>query len=197
MAEALAIDRALANSVGIADTLIKQASVAIHLGEYEQARALIAESLGIAREVGAEWIISMALARLGLIALRQGNLPQAETPLLEGLARAQESGIRRWSRWYLVGLAEIARLRGMADRAAQLLGASEGGLSAAGAGIAATSQAIEEIPPACAPHSLRTPLPGSGLRAGPWPAPRSSPAARSVTPRSATRRPVSGPQPMI
>jgi predicted ATPase/DNA-binding CsgD family transcriptional regulator len=146
LAQALAIDRALANSVGIADTLIKQASVAIHLGEYEPARGLIAESLGIAREVGAEWIMAMALARLGLIALRRGDLPQAETPLLEGLARAQESGIRRWSRWYLVGLAEIARLRGMAGRAAQLVGASEGALSAAGARYEpATSQAIEQI----------------------------------------------------
>ena len=130
--EALAIDRKVGNSADIASTLTMQGSVAIHLGEYEKARAMIEESLGIAREQGAESIITFCLARLGMVALRQGNLQHAETFLLEGLSRAQFSGIRRWSQWYLIGLAEIAHLRGMVRRAAKLMGASEGVLSAPG-----------------------------------------------------------------
>ena len=59
-----------------------------------------------------ECVIAICLARLGMLALRQGDPRHAETLLLEGLARARVSGIRRWSRWYLVGLAEVARLRG-------------------------------------------------------------------------------------
>jgi ATP/maltotriose-dependent transcriptional regulator MalT len=113
-------------------TLTQQGTVAFHLGEYEKAKVLIEESLGIARELGVEYAIAFCLARLGMVALRQGDLQHAEALLLDGLTRARSSGIRRWSRWYLAGLAEIARLRGMATRAAQLLGASEGVLSAAG-----------------------------------------------------------------
>src|SRR5688500_17389262 len=131
--EALAIQRELGNDADIASTLTMRGSVAIHLGEYEQAKALIEESLGIARELGAESIIAFCLARLGMIALRLGDPQHAEAFLMEGLARAQDSGLRRWSRWYLVGLAEIAWLRGMGERAAKLIGASESVASAAGA----------------------------------------------------------------
>jgi len=81
-----------------------------------------------------------------LVAIRRGDSQQAETFLLEGLARAQDSGKRRWSRWYLVGLAEIARLRGMGPRAAKLIGASEGTLSTAGTHYEpATHDEIERI----------------------------------------------------
>ncbi|HEX9987316.1 MAG TPA: tetratricopeptide repeat protein [Chloroflexia bacterium] len=131
--EALAIARELGTGVDIADILIKQGTVAIHLGEYEQAKALIEEGIGIARELGDERIIAFSLARLGMIALRQGDSQHAETFLLEGLGRALKSEIRRWTRWYLVGLAEVARLGGKVGRAAKLIGASEGVLSAAGA----------------------------------------------------------------
>ncbi|MEO8287668.1 MAG: tetratricopeptide repeat protein [Chloroflexota bacterium] len=129
--EALAINRELGDDTGIADTLIKQGSVAVHLGEYQKAKALIEESLGIARDLGVGWIIAISLARLGMIALRQGDTQQAELLLTEGLGRAQDSGLTRWSQWYLVGLAEVARLRGMIIRAAKLIGASEGVLSGA------------------------------------------------------------------
>src|SRR5262249_18061260 len=91
-------------------------------------------------------IISFCLARLGMVALHQGDLQQTTMCLLEGLARTQHSGIRRWSRWYLVGLAEVARLGGMSERAAQLIGASEGVLSAPGANYEpATHDEIERI----------------------------------------------------
>lgn len=131
--EALVIDRELSNTAGIALTLSGQGSVAYHLGNYEAARPLIEEGLGLARELGVDWVVANCLARLGMIALRQGDRQQAETYLLEGLTRARGSGNRRWSRWYLVGLAELARLRGMPMRAAKLIGASEGAIGAAGA----------------------------------------------------------------
>jgi len=127
--EALAIERELGNGVGIADTLFKQGSVAFHLGEYEQSKRLIEESLRIGRELRVEYVLAICLARLGMIALRQGDPQNAEMFLLEGLTRARDSGIRRWSRWYLVGLAEVARLRGLVIHAARLIGASEGALS--------------------------------------------------------------------
>ena len=131
--EALAIDRNLSHRAGIANSLLTQGVVAFELEEYAQAAARIDESLAIAREVGLESIIAACLAQLGKLALCQGDPQRAETYLLEGLSRAQVSEIRRWSRWYLVGLAELARQRGMVDRAAKLIGASEGGLSAASA----------------------------------------------------------------
>jgi ATP/maltotriose-dependent transcriptional regulator MalT len=131
--EALAINRELGDGAGVAVTLTQQGSVAYHLGEYDKAKGLIEESLAMARELGVEYAIAFGLARLGMVALRQRDLQRAEALLLDGLTRARSSGIRRWSRWYLAGLAEIARMQGMVTRAAKLLGASEGALSAAGA----------------------------------------------------------------
>jgi predicted ATPase/DNA-binding CsgD family transcriptional regulator len=146
MEEAAAIARELGDDGLEADTMVKRGSLAIHLEEYERAKALIEEGLGIARALGIDWIVPYSLARLGLIALRQGEAHNAEKYFLEGLASVRSSGIRRWSRWYLVGLAEIARLRGMVTRAAQLLGASEGILSAAGAHYEpATSAEIDRV----------------------------------------------------
>jgi predicted ATPase/DNA-binding CsgD family transcriptional regulator len=128
--EALAINRELDWSSGIAATLSEQGTVAFHLGEHEKGKALLEESLGIAREVGIEWIIAKCLARLGVIALRQGDPEHAEALSVEGLARFRSSANKRWTRWYLMGLAEVARLRGMAERAAKLVGTSEGVISA-------------------------------------------------------------------
>jgi len=130
--ESLAIDRELSNDLGIANTLVEQGAVAFHLGDYNNARALIEESLGIARDLGVDWIITKCHARLGVMALRQGDVRQAEALSLEGLARARSSGNKRWSRWYMVALAEVARLSGRSKHAAKLIGASEGALSAPG-----------------------------------------------------------------
>jgi predicted ATPase/DNA-binding CsgD family transcriptional regulator len=144
--EALAIERELGNATRTAATLGQRASVAIHVGEYEKAKALVEESLGLARELDVDWIVTFGLARLGVIALLQSDPQSAEAYFLEGLARARESGIRRWSQWYLVGLAEIARLRGMVERAAKLIGASEGPAVMAGAHYEpATTAEIERI----------------------------------------------------
>jgi DNA-binding NarL/FixJ family response regulator len=87
----------------------------------------------MARDVGLERIIAGCLAQLGRIALRERDPQLAQTFLLEGVTRGQVSETRRWSRWYLVALADVAHLRGMVTRAAKLIGASEGDLSAAGA----------------------------------------------------------------
>ena len=127
--EALMIERELGNLAGLAVRLTMRGSVAIHLDENEKAKELIEESLGIARKIEAKWIIAFCLARLGLIALRHGDQHKAEAFLLEGLGLAQGLGLRRWSQWYSVGLAEVARLRGMLKRAAILIGVSEGILS--------------------------------------------------------------------
>jgi len=144
--EALAIDRELGNNEGIAHGLFAQGVVALQLGEYKEAREFTEESLGIAREVGLEYVIAGCLAWLAMVALREGDLRRAETFLLEGLTRAQVSGIKRWSRWYLVGLGEVARLSGTAIRAAKLIGASEGVLSVAGASYSpAVSTEIDRI----------------------------------------------------
>lgn len=129
----LAMDRALGDITGIATVLLPQGVVAFELGEHEQAKALIEESLGMAREIGLERMIAGCLAHLGRIALGERDPQLAGRFLLEGLGRVQVSGARRWSRWYLVGLADVAHLRGMVTRAATLIGASEGVLSAAGA----------------------------------------------------------------
>jgi predicted ATPase/DNA-binding CsgD family transcriptional regulator len=144
--ESLAIDREVGDDAGIALTLCRQGSVTYHLGDYEKARELIEESLVKGRELGADLIIAICLARLGMIALHQGDAAQAEAFLIEGLARARTSGNKRWSRWYLVGLAEVARLGGKAERAAILVGASEGAIGAAGVHYEpAISAAIERI----------------------------------------------------
>jgi non-specific serine/threonine protein kinase len=130
--EAVAIARESGDGAQISDTLVKLGSVLFHLGEYERAKALIEESLSLARELGIEHTIAISLARLGMIALRQGAPGRAEAFFLEGLSRARASGIRRWTRWYLVGLAEVARLGGTIERAAKLVGASEGVAAALG-----------------------------------------------------------------
>jgi predicted ATPase/DNA-binding CsgD family transcriptional regulator len=131
--EALSLDRELGHGASMANALAEQGAVAFHLGDYEKAKGLTQESLDIGREVGVDWIIAKCLARLSIIALRQGDPQRAEVLCLEGLARFQVSGNKRWSRWYVVGLAEVARLRGEVRRGAKLIGASEGVLSAPGA----------------------------------------------------------------
>jgi len=144
--DALTIQRELGNLAGLASTLGQRATVAIHLSEYEKAKALLGEGLGIARVLGIDAILAFLLARLGMIALRQGDTHAAVTFFLEGLVHVRRSGIRRWSPWYMVGLAEVAHLRGMAGRAAKLIGASEGVLSAVDAHYEpATSNEIARI----------------------------------------------------
>ena len=144
--EALAIKRDLGSDADVATTLVMRATVAIHLGEYEYAKTLIKESLGIGRELGAERIIAFCLARLGILALHQGEPQDARQYLMEGLDRTYHSGIRRWTRWYLVGLAEVARLSGSVTHSAKLIGASEGILSVPDANYEpATTDEIERI----------------------------------------------------
>ena len=130
--ESLAISRELGSDLGITSTLSELGSVAFHLGDNDRARALLEESLGLARELGVDWVIAKVIARLGTIALRQGDPREAEALSLEGLDRYRRSGNKRWTRWYLVALAEVARLRGQPERAAKLIGMSEGPISAAG-----------------------------------------------------------------
>lgn len=133
LGEALDIDRAGGNAIGVASALAEQGTVALHLGDAQRAKALIEEGLALAREVGVDWIIVKCLARLGMIALHLQEPQRAEELCLEGVARFKVSGNRRWSQWYMVGLAEIARLRGLVERAARLIGVSEGVISAANA----------------------------------------------------------------
>jgi tetratricopeptide (TPR) repeat protein len=125
--ESLDIRREMGYQLGIASSLRRLGDVAHSQGAYGEARALYSQSLAISREAGDKGGIADCLVSLGYLANQKGDDRTARALLRESLSLFQELG----NRWYgihacLGELAVVALAQGQAERAARLLGASEG-----------------------------------------------------------------------
>jgi ATP/maltotriose-dependent transcriptional regulator MalT len=99
--------------------------LALEQGDYQRARALTEESLGLFRQLGDERKIVENLVSLGVLASRKGRSDEAETLLREGLEYSQALVDKELAIWCLGELAPLALSKGDAERAAWLMGAVE------------------------------------------------------------------------
>jgi predicted ATPase/class 3 adenylate cyclase len=81
-------------------------------GDYDSARSLHEECLGISRELGDKRNIAGSLHNLGILARSQGDYEKARSLCEEALAINQETGNRRWQAANLVVLGGLAQSQG-------------------------------------------------------------------------------------
>jgi predicted ATPase/class 3 adenylate cyclase/Tfp pilus assembly protein PilF len=95
LAELLALPGAEARTTLRLKALHRAGLLAHRQGEYESARSLFKESLGIARELGDEAAIAALASSLGRLALAQGAYAEAQPLFEESLALSREAGDKR------------------------------------------------------------------------------------------------------
>jgi non-specific serine/threonine protein kinase len=122
-AVAIARSAAAAHITGL--VLIGPMYMAWLAGDYDRARALIDESVGLLRSSG-KWMLATALWNRCVVLLSQGRPELAAESGREGVACAHETADARALTWCLHGMGCIAAARKQLDRAARLLGAAEG-----------------------------------------------------------------------
>ena len=129
--EALALYRELGDKDGITNAARSLGATLLRAGNYNEARALLEartlleESVSLlVEEVGDERSLIGSLNILALIVYHQGDYDRAEALYKDALKRARGLGTRQWMGVGLIGLAELARVRGQPERAARLFGAS-------------------------------------------------------------------------
>lgn len=87
-------------------------SIAIGMGDYDEARRCHEEGLAAAIEMGQRWLIGPFLDCLGYVALRQGQLDLAEEHLRRGLAQRRQLDDHAGAAMTLNNLAEVSQTRG-------------------------------------------------------------------------------------
>jgi predicted ATPase/DNA-binding CsgD family transcriptional regulator len=101
-------------------------------GDHGGARLRFEEGLALGRSLGDRMSIIIALFNLAHLALAGGDYDAASRWFTEGIVPSEELGNRGNVAHILEGLGIVAGARGVAGRAARLLGASEGLISAIG-----------------------------------------------------------------
>jgi len=102
----------LEDTAGLAQVLIETGTVFWRKGEYEEARKLLNEGLGLARETGDKLITAMALNNLGNVVSAQGDHAAAQALYEESLALRREIGDRVGISTSLNGLGSVALAQG-------------------------------------------------------------------------------------
>ncbi len=105
-------------------SLYSLSQVAQFRGDFAAARTLAEQSRDIARDIGQRWGEAASIRRLGKALLAQGDLDGAEAMFQEALALSRDIGARTNAAATLTELADIARLRGRHEEAAQLVAES-------------------------------------------------------------------------
>jgi DNA-binding CsgD family transcriptional regulator len=122
-----------AGEVGLAtQTHTWLGTVLLLRSDHEGARMRFEEGLALGRSIGDRLSICNALFNLAQLALAAGDQDAAFLRFAEGIAPSEELGDRSNVAYILEGLGIVAGERGEALRAARLLGASEGLISAIG-----------------------------------------------------------------
>jgi predicted ATPase/DNA-binding CsgD family transcriptional regulator len=109
----LAVSRRLGDGYGIADALVRMASLALHRGRYAEARALCRQCLAL----DAPRDITLALAILGNVERSEGRLADAEAAFGECLEISRTHGDRSRAAYAMRGLAAVALQRRRAEDA--------------------------------------------------------------------------------
>ncbi|MDQ5854230.1 MAG: tetratricopeptide repeat protein, partial [Chloroflexota bacterium] len=126
-------------------TLTKLGIAAGHRGDYVRGTALLQESLALLREVGDVGDIAFALRELGTVAHVQGDDAEALRLLRQSLLLFGEQGQKRDIAVCLERLAGVNVGRGLAERAARVLGAAERLRETSGAPLLPLDQ-VSQVP---------------------------------------------------
>src|SRR5271170_2160477 len=97
----------------------------LNLGDLPRARAVLDESLVVARRYEDRWSSAMSLMLLGHVNLAEGDDIRARAVLAEAGALFQATGNMVYLPWCLEGLASLAAVQGDYKRAAELAGARD------------------------------------------------------------------------
>jgi len=140
--ESVKLAQELGDKVEIAMALTNLGEVALVQGDYKEARERLAASLVLKRELGNQWGIANSLSILGLVGLGQGDTGVAGSLFAESLSLRRSLDDRRGIAHCLAGLAGVAWAQAQPERAARLLGATEGLLDALGSRLEVADRAL-------------------------------------------------------
>jgi predicted ATPase/DNA-binding winged helix-turn-helix (wHTH) protein len=110
--------------------------VAASRRDYDQARRLYAESIEMLRLAGETWGLGIVLAAAASLAIVREDYAQAHVQASEALALCEELDDPRGIAWSLEVFADLQAAAGLAEAAARLWGAAEGGLENVGSSLA-------------------------------------------------------------
>ena len=97
----------------------------LNLGELPRARAVLDESLEVARRYADPWSSAMSLMLLGHLDLAEGDATDAQAMLAEAGSLFQATGNMVYLPWCLEGLASLAAAQGDYERTAEIDGARD------------------------------------------------------------------------
>ncbi len=120
--DALAIDRARGDEQRLAEDLGGLCAAVLNLGELAGARALIEESLTVARRCSVRWSTAMSLMSLGHVEVASSNHGAARDLFAEAAVLYDDIGNALYLPWCLEGLAAIAAAFGHHATATELEG---------------------------------------------------------------------------
>ncbi|MDQ4038627.1 MAG: tetratricopeptide repeat protein [Actinomycetota bacterium] len=129
---------------GVANSWVNMADVALARGDHETARRYAVEGVRIDRELGNDLNLSGALLNLGLACLHLDLIAESVTAYVETLNLCEANRYVEGAAYGLLGVAEMLAQHGDPTAAAQLLGAADAQLIAAGAILESTEQPLRD-----------------------------------------------------
>ncbi len=140
MDESIELFRKVDNRWGMALSMNCRGDIARNQADDERAAVIFGEALAMWRAVGDRWGLAASLQNLGWVMQHRGDSHRAATLFEESLAISRELGLKAWVILILSGLARSTAADVHPERAATLLGAVDGLLSAMGARMEASER---------------------------------------------------------
>lgn len=142
--EGLALKREVGDRQGIATSLNNLGNIALTQGDYRTARPLLEESLVLQKAIGNRRGAALALCNLGDVAYHEGDSDTARALYTESLSIRWEVGDKQGIAECFVGLAGVARMVQLVERAARLLATTEALLEAIGSYLEIGNRVVYE-----------------------------------------------------
>lgn len=130
--EALAVTEGTADQAGRSSAMHVLGVAAQMAGDFLEARELMSQRIALAREQGNLATVSSECGNLCMVERQLGNLDEAEALGREALEIDYRRGDELAIPWKINGLAAVAAERGTFERAANLIGAADVTMEAAG-----------------------------------------------------------------